>query len=109
MDEIDMIKKMIVLIGAVACTGLVVIFVPGFAREMDAGVMPFSKIQLGIEEDGGLVINPPDAVCPHYSWPYGCDWRPPTGRFVKRVRTRHHRFAVIIAHEFGGETPGAGW
>jgi hypothetical protein len=103
--------KLKFLIGAVACTGLAIIFVPGFAREMDAGVMPFSKIQLGIEEDGGLVINPPDAVCPHYSWPYGCDWRPPTGRkqIVKRVRTRHHRFAVIIAHEFGGETPGAGW
>ena len=69
-----MIKKMIVLIGAAACTGLVVIFVPGFAREIDAGVMPLSKIQLGIE-DGGLVISPPDAACPHDPWPYGCDWR----------------------------------
>ena len=51
-----MIKKMIVLIGAAACTGLVFIFVPGYAREITAGVMPFSKMQLGIE-DGGLVIG----------------------------------------------------
>jgi len=55
LDEIDMIKKTIVLIGAVACTGLVVIFVPGFAREIGAGVMPLSKIELGVE-DAGLVI-----------------------------------------------------
>jgi len=94
-----MIKKLRVLIGAAACIGLAVIFVPGFAREIDAGVMPLSKIQLGIE-NGGLVINPPDAVCPHYSWPYGCDWRASTGRkqIVKRVRTRHHHFAVMAAH-----------
>ncbi len=91
-----MIKKMIGLIGAAACTGLVVIFVPGFAREIDAGVMPLSKIQLGVE-DGGLVISPPDAACPHDPWPYGCDWRAPIGQkqIVKRVRTRHHGYALI--------------
>ena len=92
-----MIKKMIVFIGAAACTGLVLTFVPGFAREIVAGVMPLSKIQLGIE-DGGLVISPPDAACPHDPWPYGCDWRAtPMGRkqIVKRVRTRHHRYALI--------------
>jgi hypothetical protein len=97
LDEIDMIKKMIVFIGAAACTGLVLTFVPGFAREMAAGVMPLSKIQLGIE-DGGLVISPPDAAFPHDPWPYGCDWRAtPLGRkqIVKRVRTRHHRYALI--------------
>ena len=62
MDEIDMIQKMTVLIGAAACTGLVIIFVPGFAREIAAGVMPLSKIHLGVE-DGGLDISPPDAAC----------------------------------------------
>jgi hypothetical protein len=95
LDEIDMIKKMIVLIGAVACTGLVVIFVPGFAREIGAGVMLLSKIELGVE-DAGLVISPPDAGCPHDPWPYGCDWRAPIGQkqIVKSVRTRHHRYAL---------------
>ncbi len=95
--RVDMIKKMIVLIGAAACMGLVVIFVPGFAREIAAGVMPLSKIQLGIEV-GRLVNSPPDAACPHDPWPYGCDWRAtPIGRkqIVKRVRTRHHRYALI--------------
>ncbi len=96
MDEIDMIKKMIVLIGAAACTGLVIIFVPGLAREIAAGVMPLSKIHLGVE-DGGLDIRPPDAACSHDAWPYGCDWRAPIGRkqIVKRVRTRHHRYVLI--------------
>jgi hypothetical protein len=94
-----MMKKMTVFIGAVACTCLVVIFAPGFAREIGAGVMPFSKIQLGIDE-GGLVINPPDAACPHDPWPYGCDWRVRTVRkqIVKKARTRHHRYALITAH-----------
>jgi hypothetical protein len=93
-----MIRKLTVLIGAAACFGLAVIFVPGFAREIDAGVIPFSKMKSG-NEGGRLVINPPDAACPHYAWPYGCDWRPQTGRkqIVKKVRTRHHRFAVITA------------
>ena len=91
-----MIKQLRALIGAAACIGLGVIFVAGFAREIDAGVIPFSTIQLG-NEDGGSVINSPDAGCPHYSWPYGCDWRPPTGRkqIVKTVQARHHRFAAI--------------
>jgi hypothetical protein len=104
-----MIKKLKVLIGAVACTGLAIIFVPGFARDIDAGVMPFSKIQLG-NEDGGLGINSPDAGCPHYSWPYGCDWRPPTGRkqIVKMVRTRHHRYAAITGLEKLLEARGSG-
>jgi hypothetical protein len=95
-----MIKKLTVLIGVAACTGLAVIFVPGFAREIDAGVIPFSKVQAGNEE-GGLVIHPSDAACPHYSWPYGCDWRPPIGRkqIVKKVPGRHHRFVVITALE----------
>ena len=90
-----MLKKLRVLIGAAACSGLAVLFVFGFAREIDAGVIPFSKMKSGNEE-GGLVINPPDAGCPHYSWPYGCDWRPPGRKqIVKRVRTRHHRYALI--------------
>ena len=94
--EIDMIKKLRAVIGAVACTGLAVIFIPGFAGEIDAGIVPFSTIQLG-NADGGLVVNSPDAGCPHYSWPYGCDWRPPAGqkRIVKQVRARHHRLAAI--------------
>jgi len=92
--EIDVIKKMSVLTAAAACTGLAVIFASGFTREIGAGVMPLNKIQLGIE-DGGLVIKPPDAACPHDPWPFGCDWRPPTGRkqIVKKVRSRHHRYA----------------
>jgi hypothetical protein len=96
-----MIKRLRALIGAAVCAGLAVIFVPGFAREIDAGVISFSKIQLGIEGDGGLVINSQEAGCPHYSWPYGCAWRPQTGRkqIVKNVRVRHHRFAVITALE----------
>ena len=104
-----MIKKLKFLIGAVACTGLAIIFVPGFAREIDAGVMPFSKIQLG-NEDGGLGINSPDAGCPHYSWPYGCDWRPPIGQeqILKNVRTRHHRFAAIKGLEKLQEARGSG-
>lgn len=91
-----MIKKMAVLIGAAVCTGLVVVFVPGFAREIAAGVVPLSKIHLGIE-DGGLVISPPHAACPRDPWPYGCDWRAPIGRkqIVKKPRTRHHRYALI--------------
>ena len=90
-----MIKKMAVLIGAAACIGLVVIFVPGFAREIAAGVMPLSKIHLGIEDDG-LVIRP-HAACPYDPWPYGCDWRAPIVRkqIVKKARTRHHRYALI--------------
>lgn len=90
-----MIKKMITLIGAAACTGFVFIFVPGYAREITAAVMPFSKMQLGIE-DGGLVTSPPAATCPHEPWPYGCDWRMPLGRkqIVKKVHTRHHRYAL---------------
>jgi hypothetical protein len=91
-----MIKKMTVLIGAAACAGLVFIFVPGFAREITASVMPSSKIQLGID-GGGLVISPPDAACPRDPWPYGCEWLAPIGRkqIVKKVRTRHHRYVAI--------------
>jgi hypothetical protein len=92
----QMIKKMTVLIGAAACTGLVVIFVLGFARGIAAGVMPFGKTQLGIE-DSNLVISPPDITCRRDPWPYGCDWRASVGRkhFVKEVRTRHHSHALI--------------
>ncbi len=98
--EIDMIKKLRAGIGAVACTGLAVIFIPGFAGEIDAGIIPFSTIQLG-NKDGGLVVDSPDAGCPHYSWPYGCDWRPAAGqkRIVKQVRARQHRFAAITGLE----------
>ncbi len=92
-----------------ACIGLAAIFVPGFAREIDAGVISFSKIQLG-NKDGGLAVNSSGAGCPHYSWPYGCDWRPPTGRkhIAKMVRTRHHRFAVITGLEKLQEARGSG-
>ena len=77
-------------------TGLIVIFVPGYAREIAASVMPFSKIQLGID-GGGLVIGLPDAACPHDPWPYGCEWLTPIGRkqIVKKVRTRHHPYVLI--------------
>jgi len=94
-----MIKKMIVFIGAVACTCLVVTFAPGFAREIGAGVMPFNKIQLRIGESG-LVINLPTAACPHEPWPYGCGWRASTGRkqTVKKARTRNHRYALTTVH-----------
>ena len=44
-----MIKKLRVLIGAAACIGLAVIFVPGFAREIDAGVISFSTIHLEMQ------------------------------------------------------------
>jgi hypothetical protein len=88
--EIDMIKKMTVFVGAATCMGLVVIFVPGVAREIAAEVMPFGKMQLGIEDDG-LVIRQPDAACPHHPWPYGCDWRARRKQVVKKVRTRHQR------------------
>jgi len=89
-----MIKKMTVFIGAAACTGLIVIFVSGFAREIAAGVMPDSKMQFGIE-DGGSAIGPPGVACLHDPWPYGCNWREPIGRkqIVKKVRIRHHRYA----------------
>jgi len=104
-----MINKLRVLIGAAACTGLAVIFVPGFAREIDAGVISFSTIHLG-NADGGSVINSPNTGCPHYSWPYGCVWRPPTGRkqIVKLVRTRHYRFATITGLEKPQEASGSG-
>ena len=76
--EIDMINNLRAFIGAAACIGLAVIFAPGFVREIEAGVIPFSTIHLG-NEDGGLAIDSANAGCPHYSWPYGCDWRPPAG------------------------------
>ncbi len=89
-----MIKKVLIFLGAAACTGLIVIFVPGFADEIAAGVMPVSKIQLGIEH-GASAIGPPDGTCSHDPWPYGCNWRASTGRkqIVKKVLIRHHRYA----------------
>jgi hypothetical protein len=90
-----MTRRIIALIGAAACTGLIVIFIPGFAREIAAGVTPSSEIQTGIE-DGSLVISPPDATCSHNPWPYGCDWRAPIGRkqIAKKIRNRHHPYAL---------------
>jgi len=93
-----MIKKIAVLVAAAACTGFVVICIPGFAREIAASVLPFSKIHLGTE-DGGLAVRPPDVTCRHDPWPYGCDWRTPIERkqIAKKVRNRHYRYALITA------------
>ncbi len=61
-SEIDMLKKLRVLIGAAACSGLAVLFVPGFAREIDAGVIPFSKMKSGNEGAVWLSIRQTQAV-----------------------------------------------
>lgn len=88
-------KKITVLIGAAACTGLIVVFVPGFAREIAAGVGPSTKLQSGIE-GGGLVISPPDAACSQDPWPYGCNWGAPTRRkkIVKKGQARYHHYGL---------------
>jgi hypothetical protein len=86
-----MIKKMIFVIGAAACTSLSIIFGPGFAHEIAAGVMPSTKLQSVVEGN----ISLPDPACAHAPWPFGCDWGTPTGRkkIVKKGEIHHHRYA----------------
>ena len=89
----NMIKKITALALAVACTGLVVLFIPGFAGEIYARVAPLSKSQ-AVVKDGGWVGSPFATGCPREPWPYGCVWRVAEGRrhLAKNARHRHQLF-----------------
>jgi hypothetical protein len=88
-------KKITTFIGAATCAGLIAIFVPGFAHEITAGVVPSTKHQTEIDV-GGLAIIPPDAGCSQDPWPYGCNWGTPKGRkqIVKKGQARHHYYGL---------------
>ncbi len=86
-----MIKKLTFAIGGAACAGLLITFMPGFAREIAAGVMPSTQAQSNVE--GNIASLEP--ACAHAPWPFGCDWGAPIGRkkIVRKGEVRHHRFA----------------
>jgi len=81
---LDMTSKIKFAIGGAIGTGLLIILVPGFAHEIAAGVVPSSKLQPEVEGN----VTPPDPLCAHAPWPFGCEWGAPIGR-KKTVRKSH--------------------
>jgi hypothetical protein len=90
-----MLKRIAVIAGIVACTGVVTIWAPGFAREIAAGVVPAGKSKSAIQTVRP-VVNVPVFACPREPWPYGCDWRPKSGPKLaaKRSHAHGHRLAL---------------
>jgi hypothetical protein len=91
-----MIKKVTALAGAVACSGLVVMFVPAFPREIARAAVVLST-QTSITD---RVFGPSEPICSQAPWPYGCDWRAPIvrKRVARKGHARHHRYARIEEH-----------
>jgi hypothetical protein len=89
-----MIDKIIALVTAAICLGLIAFIAPGFAREIEAA-MPFGKPDAAIDH-GSFAVRPPDLGCSRDPWPYGCDWRASSNRtqIAKRGHNRHHWHAV---------------
>jgi hypothetical protein len=76
------------LVTAATCIGLIAFIAPGFAREI-AAAMPFGKPHAMVD-NGSVAVRPPELGCSRDPWPYGCDWRPSSGRTQITKRT-HNR------------------
>jgi hypothetical protein len=87
-----MSTKMTALIGATACAGLLVTFVPGFAREIASVFMPSDGLLAGINSPAA-VVRPNSPGCSSEPWPYGCSWHaaPEKKHVAKKVHGRRHR------------------
>jgi hypothetical protein len=102
-----MVKRVTVVVAAFFCVGLVIIFAPGFARDIEAGVMSVDKIQPGTA--AGHSIASPEAGCSRQPWPYGCDWRAssePKKKIARsatkndRNRRNHHGLTIVRGNGF---------
>jgi hypothetical protein len=90
-NAIAMRNKTTALIGAAACAGLIVTFVPGFARELATAVVPSGKLHSGTK-DRAAVMGPADPGCSPAPWPYGCNWHASAEpkHIAKRIHDRRH-------------------
>jgi hypothetical protein len=100
-----MIKRVTVVVAAFFFVGLVIIFAPGFARDIEAGAMSVGKIQPGTV--AGHSIASPEAGCSRQPWPYGCDWRAsePKKKIARstkndRNRRNHHGLTIVRGNGF---------
>jgi hypothetical protein len=89
--EIVMSTKMTALIGATACAGLLVTFVPGFA-EIATVFMPSDRLHAGLN-DPAATIRPNNPGCSSDPWPYGCGWHAPLEKkhVAKKAHGGRHR------------------
>jgi hypothetical protein len=90
-----MSTKMTALIGATACAGLLVTFVPGFAREIATVFMPSDWLRAGMN-DPAAVTGPNSPGCSSEPWPYGCGWHASSEqkRVAKKIHNRRHHHVV---------------
>jgi hypothetical protein len=92
---VAMIKKISIVVAAVACLVFVIIVAPSFAREI------VGKFQAGTFAHA---IAPAEAGCARAPWPYGCDWRATADhkkKIAKNDRSHHNRRGWTIVRGNG--------